>query len=330
MMRPRWRFWAWPWELRRRGVLGMNRRNAAYILPHNPRPHFPRVDDKLLTKQICQRHGILVPETYAVIERQGDIRRLREELGNRDDFVIKPTQGSGGRGIVVIEGRRGDQWVTTSGRELSLAEMQYHVSTILAGLYSLGGRTDRAIVEQRIERHPAFAQVAVGGTPDVRVIVYRGIPAMAMIRLPTRSSRGRANLHQGAIAAGINLHEGVTIGGVHRSHTIAQHPDTAVPVAGLPIPHWRALLEASIRLAQALEMGYIGIDFVIDAIRGPMVIEANGRPGLAIQLANRCGLLQRLEAIDDQLGILDYSAATAATRQPWDVIATISQAERAA
>ena len=83
MAQSRWRCWAWPWELRQSGILGMNRRNASYILPHNPRQYFARVDDKLLTKQICEQHGIPVPHTYAVIERQGDVRRIAEILGPR-------------------------------------------------------------------------------------------------------------------------------------------------------------------------------------------------------------------------------------------------------
>ncbi len=331
MTRFRWRFWAWPWELRQSGVLGMNCRNAAYILPNNPRVHYPRVDDKLLTKQICQRHGIPVPDTYAVIERQGDVRRFMESIGERGGFVVKPTQGSGGRGIVVIEQRRGDVWTTPGGSELTSADMRYHISTILAGLYSLGGRADRAVIEQRISRHPAFHHVAVGGTPDIRVIVYRGVPAMAMVRLPTEASRGRANLHQGAVAAGIALHNGVTIGGVYRSRTVDQHPDTGLPIAGLVIPDWKPLLDAAIRLAHGLEMGYIGVDFVLDESRGPMVLEANARPGLAIQVANRCGLLHRLEAIDAQLETIDLHAATAASpERQWEVITRISQTERAA
>ena len=52
------------------------------------------------------------------------------------------------------------------------------------------------------------------------------------------------------------------------------------------------------KLGDALELGYVGVDFVIDANDGPVVLEANARPGLAIQVAHRHGLLQRLDAID--------------------------------
>ena len=112
----------------------MNRRNAGYILPNNPREHYPRVDDKLLTKQICESHGIPVPQTYAVIERQGDVRRFAEWMGDREEFVVKPTQGSEGRGILVSLARLGDHWTTAGGEEISPADMN-PLSAILAGLY---------------------------------------------------------------------------------------------------------------------------------------------------------------------------------------------------
>ena len=300
MARSRWRFWLWPSELREQGVLGMNRRNARHVLELNPRTYYPRVDDKLLTKRICEARGIRVPETYAVIERHGDIRRLVELVGDRQEFVIKPAKGSGGRGIVVIVEHDRETFVTSSGERIAAADLCYHVSTVLSGLYSLGGQIDRAILEQRIVRHPVFDGTAVGGTPDVRIILYRCVPVMAMVRLPTRASRGRANLHQGAVAAAIHLVTGQTFGGVSKGRVVASHPDTGHPIAGLEIPSWQTLLCSAMNLAEGLDLGYLGVDFVLDANLGPVVLEANARPGLAIQTANRQGLVPGLDLIDAQ------------------------------
>ncbi len=289
---------AWPHELREAGVLGINHRNLAFIQESNPRSLFPRVDDKTITKQICHKHDIPVPETYAIIRRCGDVARFAELIGNRGDFVVKPASGAAGRGIVVIAGRKGNDYETASGRLISQSELHYHISTILSGLYSLGGQLDAAIIEQRIVMHPIMQGVAVGGTPDIRVILYRHVPVMAMVRLPTVASEGRANLHQGAAAAAIDLVTGRTFGGVCRGRTLSHHPDTGHEIADLQIPGWHNLLAAAMKLADALEMGYIGVDFVIDAKIGAVVLEANARPGLAIQVAHRIGLLPRLELID--------------------------------
>ncbi len=290
------RFWARPSELRARGVLGINRRNADFVLRANCRSHYPRVDDKLLTKQICETRGIPVPATYLVIERHGDVARFGE-WARRREFVIKPGKGSEGRGIIVVAGWEGPDFLTASGERLTLAEVRHHLAAILSGLYSLGGQPDRAVVEQRIHRHPAFESVSVGGTPDVRVVLYRCVPVMAMVRLPTRASRGRANLHQGAVAAGVHLATGKTSGGVCKNRAVDAHPDTGFSLADLEIPCWEALLNAAMDLTEALELGYVGVDFVLDAATGPVVLEANARPGLAIQLANRRGLAARLERV---------------------------------
>jgi len=293
-----WRFWAWPSELKRAGIVGINRRNGHFVLPLNRRAFYPRVDEKHLTKGICQAAGIPVPKTYTLIESNGDVRRFLELSGNRPEFVIKPAAGSGGRGIVVVAQHDGQEFFTSSGERYTLADLRYHISAILSGLYSLQGQVDLAIIEQRIVRHDAFVNISEGGTPDIRVVLYRCVPVMAMVRLPTRASRGKANLHQGAAGAGVDLRTGCTFGGVCMDHTIATHPDTGHSIAGVQIPFWKDLLQAAMKLADGLELGYIGVDFVVDANLGPVVLEANARPGLNIQVANRCGLAPRLEYLD--------------------------------
>lgn len=288
------RFWAWPWELHNRGVLGVNKRNLQYLFKLNPRCLYQLADDKVVTKSICKQQGIPVPLTYAVIERFGELRRLSEIVGDQQEFVVKPARGSGGRGVLVVVGRENGLFKTAKGQAIPLEELRYHISTTLSGLYSLGGQPDRVIVEQRIVPHSMFERLAVGGTPDMRIIVFCGSPAIAMLRLPTRASRGRANLHQGAAASGIELETGRTFGGVYRDHAITSHPDTGAAIGGHTIPYWDTMLQAAKDLSRSIGMGYIGVDIMLDARLGPVVLEANTRPGLSVQIANRTGLLPKL------------------------------------
>ncbi|MDF1813191.1 MAG: alpha-L-glutamate ligase-like protein [Verrucomicrobiales bacterium] len=290
--------WMSPRELRNLGIVGINRRNADYVLMHNPRALYPRVDDKVQTKNICRECNIPVPGTYAIIERFGDIKRFPEQVGDAKDFVIKPASGSGGRGIVVIVDHDGKNFTGPGGKIIPLADLQYHLSTVLSGLFSLGGQPDCAIIEQRIIRHPDLDKIAVGGTPDIRIILFRGVPVMAMMRLPTSGSGGRANLHQGAIAAAIDLVTGRTSGGVSKNRVITVHPDTGHSIEGFEIPDWNSVLNGAMRLGDGIGMGYLGVDFAIDATQGPLVLEANARPGLTIQVANRTGLLRRLQFVE--------------------------------
>jgi alpha-L-glutamate ligase-like protein len=285
-------------RLKALGILGMNRRNAACILDHNPRSRYPLVDDKLRMRNLCLRIGVPTPEIFTIVQAHGDLRRLATLLHDRDDFVIKPNRGSAGRGILVITGRENDQFLRHNGERLRLDQIRQHLSDILSGMYSLGGRPDQALVQQRVLLHPTFARVSYKGIPDVRVVLYRGEAAMAMLRLPTKESNGRANLHQGGIGTGIDLVNGHTNHAVQRNRFVATHPDTGEALVGLQVPHWRRVLDMSRRVAAEVGLGYVGVDIIVDARQGPMLLEANARPGLAIQIANGRGLLPRLAEID--------------------------------
>jgi alpha-L-glutamate ligase-like protein len=297
-------------RLRELGILGMNRRNAACILDHNPRAKFPVVDDKLRMHALCQEIGVPTPEVYAEISSYSMLRRLPELLGRLDDFVIKPNRGSAGRGVFVVVGRDGPDYLRHNGEKVRLDALRQHLSDILSGMYSLGGQLDRAVVQQRIRLHPAFEAVSYKGIPDVRVVLYRNEPAMAMLRLPTRESNGRANLHQGGIGTGIDLDTGRTHHAVQRNRFVDFHPDTGRPVVGMRVPRWGQVLSMSRRVAEAVGLGYVGVDIVVDVERGPMLLEANARPGLAIQIANGRGLAPRLAAIDAMLAAIPAAAET--------------------
>ncbi len=259
------------------------------------------MDGKKQMRDLCVKMGVPTPDLYALIAAHSALRHLPRLLAGRDDFVIKPNRGAGGRGVLVIVGRDGPDFVRHNGQKLTAVEITQHVSSIISGLFSLGGRADEALLQQRVVPDPAFETISYQGTADVRVIVYRGVPAMAMLRLPTKESGGRANLHQGAIGAGVDLATGRTNRAVLRNRASEWHPDTGVRVVGFAVPYWPQILEMSRRVSVATELGYVGVDVVVDRRRGPLLLEANARPGLAIQIANGAGLVTRLDEIDREL-----------------------------
>ena len=290
--------------LKARGVLGLNRRNAEYTLWYNSRVLYPLVDDKLTTKRLAEQAGIAVPKLYGVIEIERQIRTLPHLLQPYQDFVIKPAQGSGGDGIIVISGRRKERYRNINGQLIGQDELDHHVSNILSGLYSLGGYQDKALIEYRVQFDPIFAPISFQGVPDIRIIVFLGVPVMAMVRLPTKMSDGKANLHQGAIGAGIDLATGKTLSAVWNNEIITEHPDTETPVQGVQIPAWDTLLSIAARSYELTGLGYQGVDLVLDENKGPLILELNARPGLNIQIANQTGLLSRLKQVEQWRGAL--------------------------
>ena len=283
-----------PSVLRERGILGMNRRNLTFIGANNPRRNYQLVDNKLLTKKAALERNVVVPELYGVIEHQFQINRMLEMLEGREAFVIKPVQGSGGKGILVITSRDGDHFVKSSGGVTDDRDLRRHTSNILAGLHSLGGRNDAAMIEALIDFNPLLAEYSYEGVPDIRVIVFRGVPVMAMMRCATHASDGKANLHQGAVGVGLDIGEGFSVAAVQHGSLVTHHPDTGACFKSLRLPDWDAILDLAASCAEMTGLGYLGADIVLDRTRGPMLLELNARPGLAIQVANQEGLIHRL------------------------------------
>lgn len=281
-----------------RGVLGINKRNGRYILAYNTRAKLPIVDDKLLTKQLAQKAGIAIPQLYGVIQTHHDIKEMTTILDSHQDFAIKPAHGMGGEGILIITGKIQSFYRQVHGQLLKIEDLHYHIANTLAGMHSLGGIADKVIIEYRVKADPTFIDLCHQGIPDIRVITLFGYPIMAMARLPTNVSNGKANLHQGAIGVGIDLATGITEGGVWHNDNIDYHPDTLKPIANVTIPHWDEILRISAQCYELTSLGFLGVDIVLDKTLGPLMLEINARPGLNIQIANRIGLLSRCQQIE--------------------------------
>ena len=290
--------WISPRRLTRLGMLNMNRRNVDYIARYNERSSYPLVDNKLKTKLAVSEYGVKTPKLLQVVRQQHEISHFREMAAGLDGFAIKPAKGSGGKGITVITGRDGDDFVKASGARISVAMLERHLTNILAGLYSLAGTPDVAIVEDLVQSSPALAKYSYQGVPDIRIIVFQGYPVMAMLRLATKASDGKANLHQGAVGVGLDIGKGQSLNAVQFNRPITLHPDTGLALENIRIDDWENMLEMAARCYEATGLGYMGVDLVVDAYQGPQLLELNARPGLAIQMANGCGLLPRLKNIE--------------------------------
>lgn len=277
------------------GILGINGRNLDLLYTHNQRRNFPNVDDKLRCKTLLEAAGIPTPETFHVVTGPSTLREWPARLGVQTEFVIKPTNGYGGNGIMVV--RRHEDRFWASGEPLDQEDIDFHLMQVLNGTFSLDNTSDTAFFEKKIVNHPgiqSFIPEGIGGVADIRIIYQLDRPVMAMLRLPTRESDGKANLHQGGIGVGIDLQTGLSLNGCYRNSVIARHQETDELLAGRPIPYFDAMVHSGSLIGEVVKLGYIGVDFVCDQQSGPLVLEVNARPGLNIQIANQAGLRSRL------------------------------------
>jgi alpha-L-glutamate ligase-like protein len=279
-----------------RKVLSMNARNLHYIYPNNPRKHFPLADDKQLTKTLLQDAGVPVSPTLATYGYFYELRNLAADLSRWKEFVIKPANGSGGGGIVVITDFQNGEWISISGEHYTEQDLRKHISDVIFGIYSFGLH-DTAIIEARIEQHPGLSALSPHGLADIRLIMCRHRPVLSMLRLTTRQSHGKANLHQGAVGVGVDVKTGVTRHAILKGHAISTHPDSGAALVGYAVPHWPEVLDIGQRIAHAMPLKYLGVDIAL-ATDGPRVLEVNVRPGIEIQNANAIGMRAILEQLE--------------------------------
>ncbi len=280
-------------------VLGLNARNHLYIHPYNRHKVKRYADEKILGKRLLSKHRLPTPKLVTVFQKFTEVEGFAwEKLPS--SYVVKPNQGYGGEGIWIIKRRAkyAGEWFRTDGRKVSWQEIQLHILDILEGQYSIHDVPDIAFIEERVLIHKKFKKYTFQGTPDVRVIVFNMVPVMAEMRVPTRQSGGRANLHQGAIGVGVDIAAGVATHAIQYDEPIKFVPGKEVKLTGFSIPHWEEILTLAVRAAQVSGLGFVGVDIVICPERGPMVLELNARPGLAIQIANLAPLKKRFERVE--------------------------------
>lgn len=281
-------------------LLGMNARNLEYIRPNNRKRGMEIADNKLLCKRVLKKNNLGVSALIAKIKNHEELEQF-DWNSLPSSFALKPNRGFGGEGIVVVYAKkkgRDDAWVKANGSIITVEDLKSHIRNILDGSFSLANTPDIAFFEERLKLLKLFKPYSYKGIPDIRVIVFNHVPVMAMLRLPTKASDGKANLQQGAIGVGIDLATGTTTTAIiGKGHLIEYVPDTRLVLSGIKIPYWKEILRMSVEAQTLSGLGFLGADIAIDRDRGPVILELNARPGLSIQLANLAGLKGRLKRV---------------------------------
>lgn len=281
-------------------ILGMNARQQQYVILNSSRAK-AFCSSKYATKVLLENQNIPTAKIHGILTSIEDVQEFEWETLEKN-FVLKPTNGNAGKGVAVFKKKLDNKpiWVDNQNKNWTLDEIKLHCFDILDGQYSTYGTNHQVIIEERVAIHSLFDKYAFQGTPDVRIIVYNQVPIMGMLRLPTKESQGRANLHQGAIGVGVDIATGITTSAITGDGKPIQYlPDTKRKLNGIKLPFWKKTLQTAVEAAQAAGLEFCGIDLFISEEKGPLVVELNANPGLSIQLANRSGMRRRLERVRD-------------------------------
>src|SRR3989338_4486573 len=189
------------------GVLGLNARNLLYIKPFNPKKAVAFADDKMKTKAFLSARGIPTARLFARIETRRQLNSF-DFRSLPDECVLKPNEGFGGEGIIILKCRRNGVFLEQGKTPITDERLREHIEDILDGKFSISGQADFAFFEQILVADDCFVPFRPAGLPDLRIVVFNLVPVMAMLRIPTAESAGKANVHLGGIGIGIDIANG--------------------------------------------------------------------------------------------------------------------------
>lgn len=287
-----------------RDILWLNARNLLYIKPFNPKKNIRLANNKLKTKIFLEKREIPFPQTYGTIRNQSDLDNFSFGALPHHTFVIKPTHGSKGKGILIVKKTTDEEGShhyhvsnDTDKEPITEKEIKNHISDIIDGKYTISNKRDTALIEEKLLPSSSFQQFCEWWLADIRVIVSNLVPVAAMLRVPTQASGGKANLAQGWVAMGIDIATwAITTLYYNNKRYTNYFPKPFAHLKGTKIEFRNTLLTYSSQIQLYVNLGYLALDWVITD-DGPKLLEINARAGLEIQNVSGLWLKQRLDRI---------------------------------
>ena len=309
-------------------ILGINKRNLAYIKRLNPKKNIRLADNKSKTKNFLEQRWLPVPKTYKHITDRKELLNFDFGTIPNDTFVIKPNKWSKGKGIFILkripfyeEKQAPLYWWTPlvdlvkeymykdipfypygyeyKGTVISDRELKKKLVAILEWNYTLANRPDTILIEEKILPWSGFEQFCSYGLADIRVIVSNLVPVAAMLRMPTKKSWWVANLAQWGIALGIDISSGqIRTLATDKKIYYGDFPEDYKDFYKFTVPFWEDILLYSSNIQYFVNMGYIGVDRVVTP-DGPKLLEVNGKAWLEIQNITGVALQKVLDKIWD-------------------------------
>ena len=318
------------------GILWLNARNLIFIRKFNPKKNMRLISNKYKTKLFLEKRGIPVPLTYTHITNRKELFEFDFNSLQQSSFVTKPNKWSKGRGISIIKqiihdnthnqktwlpstwlakrsDRRKQRYEQIIFRWMPVFSYTYKIGKktlsdrlfkqwllwILDGQHTTGDQEDTILVEEKIEPGLWFEQFCEYGLADIRVICFNMIPIAAMLRIPTKKSKGKANLAQWGIVLWIDMSTGkVTSLSLRWKLYKKSFPQIYSHFFGQMIPWRKDILLFSATVQYFLNIWFLWLDWVITP-DGPKLLEANARSWLEIQNITELPLRSIMRKVQD-------------------------------
>lgn len=278
------------------GLLWQNARNLKYIKEYNNSFAKHLADSKLRTKDFLEKKSVKVAKTLFTLSTHLTIENF-DFWELNPPFVIKPNSGFWWKWIIVIDS------ISSNGEYISNNKKSYtkkfiinHFKEIVDWFYSLSWKRDKVIIEKKLLIDKEIELLGKYWLPDIRVICFNMVPIMAMMRIPTKNSWWKANLHAGACWVWIDIWSWRLTYTTQFWKLINSAPGIW-KLKDIKLPHWEEILKLAVKAQKVTNIWYLGCDIILDDDLGPCILELNIRPWLELQIANMAPLETRLRKI---------------------------------
>lgn len=261
---------SWDKKCRYIGKRGSN----YYPYQSNAVQYISLFDNKYIFSNMLSGFGLPHPKLLATIGKNYELKMFsqfsRFMSMTKCDMVLKPLDGSGGKGIIVLL-YESDHHRTLEGEcPLDAVWDQIHLG---------GSEPHPYLIEERVQQHELLSILYPHSLNTLRVITVKtddGTWHLMAVYMRMGNNSQVDNLGAGGIHLTVNQ-DGYTTFAYdwYREQQISLHPVTHEPIVGIKIPFFQDAVELAIKASKKFSfMGTIGFDIGISK-NGPVIIEGN-------------------------------------------------------
>jgi len=170
--------------------------------------------------------------------------------------------------------------------------------------------SNKIFLEEMVIQHKDMSKLAPESCNTMRIVTFNdnGKPRIMWIGLRVGNGINSVdNFHAGGMALKVDMKTGKLIGSARDKdlEEYSEHPITRVPFDGFQIPYFDEVKKMVLELSKkSNKILVLGLDVAVTS-NGPVIIEANRRPGFdIIQVVDRVG---RMDIIEEILLAVDKS-----------------------